>query len=260
VAGIGVGTLVMPPLAATLIELVGWRPAYMLLGVGAAALGVAVSALIVSDPSERGLHPDGTSQPHEKALATDGISLRDAVRSPAFKRLYLACFLGSLGVFVPFVHLVPYAQDLGIEAGTAAALMATIGAGSTAGRFVLGSVADRIGRVRFLRITYVGMMLAMFLWALAGSLGWLIAFAGVLGVFYGGWVAVLPAVVMDLFGRRNVSSVIGVLYTSVALGTLIGPTAAGYLFDLTSSYLWPILAGVAANLAAALVTSSTATE
>jgi MFS transporter, OFA family, oxalate/formate antiporter len=254
VAGIGVGTLVMPPVAATLIELFGWRPAYLVIGVGAAVLGVVVSSLIVSDPSERGLHPDGTTHSHEQALVVHGTSLREAVRSAAFKRMYLACFMGSLGVFVPFVHLVPYAQDIGIEAGTAAALIATIGAGSTAGRFFLGGVADRMGRVQFLRVTYLGMMLAMLLWAVAGSLPWLVTFAAVLGIFYGGWVAVLPAVVMDLFGRRNVSSIIGVLYTSVAFGTLIGPTAAGFLFDMTSSYLWPILAAVAANLAAALVT------
>ena len=103
-------------------------------------------------------------------------------------------------------------------------------------------------------MTYFGMMLAMLLWALAGSLPWLIAFAAVFGVFYGGWVAVLPSVVMDRFGRKNVSAVIGVLYTSVAFGTLIGPTAAGFLFDITSSYLLPILAAIAANLAAALLT------
>jgi MFS family permease len=259
VAGIGVGTLVMPPAAAMLIELMGWRPAYLIIGVGAAVLGLIVSTLIVSDPRERGLHPDGDSHSHEQALA-HGMSLSEAVSSPAFKQLYLACFLASLGVFVPFVHLVPYAQDIGIDAGTAAALIATIGAGSTAGRFFLGSVADRMGRLQFLRITHLGMMLAMLLWAVAGSLPWLIAFAGVLGIFYGGWVAVLPAVVMDVFGRRNVSAIIGVLYTSVALGTLIGPTAAGFLFDATSSYLWPILAAVAANLAAALVTGRAQTQ
>jgi OFA family oxalate/formate antiporter-like MFS transporter len=257
VAGIGVGTLVMPPVAATLIELVGWRSAYLFIGIGAAVAGIATSILIVSDPRERGLHPDGISHPHRQTIAADGMSPREAVKSLAFKRMYLACFMGSLGAFVPFVHLVPYARDLGVEAGTAAALIAIIGAGSTGGRFFLGSLADRIGRLEFLRITYFGMMFAMLLWALAGSLPWLIAFAAVLGVFYGGWVAVLPSVVMDRFGRRNVSAVIGALYTSVAFGTLIGPTLAGFLFDMTSSYLLPILAAVAANLAAALLTQST---
>jgi MFS family permease len=258
VAGIGVGTLVMPPVAAALIELVGWRSAYLSIGIGAAVAGIAVSSVIVSDPRERGLYPDGTSHSHQQVFIADGMPLREAVTSVAFRRMYLACFMASLGAFVPFVHLIPYARDLRVEPGTAAALIAIIGAGSTAGRFFLGSIADRIGRQEFLRITYLGLMLAMLIWAAAGSLPWLITFAAVFGVFYGGWVAVLPSVVMDCFGRRNVSAVIGVLYTSVAFGTLIGPAVAGFMFDMTSSYLLPILTAVAANFAAALITQPTA--
>ena len=72
-------------------------------------------------------------------------------------------------------------------------------------------------------------------------------------MFYGGWVAVLPAVVMDYFGGRNVSGIIGILYTSVAFGTLIGPSAAGFAFDLSHNYTLPILASVAANIVAAAI-------
>jgi hypothetical protein len=56
---------------------------------------------------------------------------------------------------------------------------------------------------------------------------------------------------MDYFGGRNVSGIIGVLYTSVAFGTLIGPSAAGLAFDLSHSYTVPILGGATANLVAA---------
>ncbi len=76
-------------------------------------------------------------------------------------------------------------------------------------------------------------------------------------MFYGGWVAVLPAVVMDLFGGRNVSGIIGILYTSVAFGTLIGPTAAGFAFDLNHSYTLPILACAGANIVAAAIVAAT---
>ena len=85
----------------------------------------------------------------------------------------------------------------------------------------------------------------------------LAAFALVFGVFYGGWVAVLPAVVMDRFGGRNVSGIIGILYTSVAFGTLIGPSAAGFAFDLSHSYTLPILASAGANIVAAAIVAVT---
>ena len=62
---------------------------------------------------------------------------------------------------------------------------------------------------------------------------------------------------MDYFGGRNVSGTIGILYTSVAFGTLIGPSAAGLAFDVTQSYTVPILASVCANIIAAVIVAST---
>ena len=62
---------------------------------------------------------------------------------------------------------------------------------------------------------------------------------------------------MDYFGGRNVSGIIGMLYTSVAFGTLIGPTAAGFAFDLSGSYTLPILASAGANIIAALIVATT---
>src|SRR6185437_1600842 len=93
-------------------------------------------------------------------------------------------------------------------------------------------------------------------WAFSSHFWSLAAFALVYGVFYGGWVAVLPAVVMDYFGGRNVSGLIGILYTSVAFGTLIGPSAAGFAFDLSHSYTLPILASAGSNIVAFIIVAA----
>jgi MFS transporter, OFA family, oxalate/formate antiporter len=108
-----------------------------------------------------------------------------------------------------------------------------------------------MGRELSLLTMFAGMAVALAVWALSTTLWPLAAFAFVYGIFYGGWVAVLPAVVMDYFGGRNVSAIIGALYTSVAVGTLVGPSAAGFAFDLSHSYALPILASVCANMIAA---------
>ena len=254
VSGIGVGTLAVPPLAAFLIGAVGWREAYLVLGGLAAVVGGGMALLIENDPRERGLGPDGDPvQSDARAVRPAGASLREAIRSRRFIGLYAACLICSFGVFVPFVHLVPYALDHGVAEPVAVLLLGVIGVGSTAGRFLLGGLADRMGRQSALLVMFVGMALALVVWALSAAAWSLAAFAFVYGVFYGGWVAVLPAVVMDLFGGRNVSAIIGVLYTSVAFGTLIGPAAAGFAFDESHSYMLPILASVGANVVAACV-------
>lgn len=252
VSGIGLGTLVMPPLAALLIAHLGWRDAYLVLGVLAATAGTGMALLLVDDPRDRGLWPDG--EPVAAGVPTAppaGTSLGDAVRSPTFIGLYAACLICSFGVFVPFVHLVPFALDHGVARTSAVLLLGAIGVGSTAGRFFLGGWADRIGRRPALVAMFLGMALALGVWAVSESFWSLAAFAFVYGVFYGGWVAVLPAVVMDAFGGRNVGGIIGALYTSVAFGTLIGPSAAGFAYDFSRSYTVPILASAGANIIAA---------
>ncbi len=95
------------------------------------------------------------------------------------------------------------------------------------------------------------------IWAIATTFWPLAVFAFVFGVAYGGWVALLPSVVMDYFGGRNVSGIIGVLYTSAGIGTLIGPAAAGFAFDVSHSYTVPILLSAAGNVIAVLIMAVT---
>jgi MFS family permease len=254
VSGIGVGTLVMPPLASLLIAQFGWRGAYLVLGIATAVVGAALSLLIENDPRDRGLGPDGDPPlPQAQTASAAGASVREAVTSRRFIVLYIACLICSFGVFVPFVHLVPYATDHGIAPSMAVLLLGAIGVGSTGGRFFLGGLADRMGRQRALMASFAGMAFALAIWGLSTQFSSLAVFAFVFGVFYGGWVAVLPSVVMDFFGGRNVSGLIGILYTSVAFGTLIGPSAAGFAFDVSHGYTLAIVAAVAANIIAVAV-------
>jgi MFS transporter, OFA family, oxalate/formate antiporter len=254
VSGIGLGTLVMPPVASLLIATLGWRNAYLVLGGSAAAVGAGMALLIRNDPRDCGLGPDGAPlHPADRLARPAGTSMGDAIRSRRFVRLYAACLISSFGVFVPFVHLVPYAIDHGVARSSAVLLIGVIGIGSTAGRFVLGGLADRMGRQLALSAMFVGMALSLAAWAFAAEFWPLAGFAFAYGVFYGGWVAVLPSVVMDCFGGRNVSGIIGVLYTSVAFGTLIGPSAAGFAFDIGGSYTAPILASAGANIVATVI-------
>jgi MFS family permease len=144
-----------------------------------------------------------------------------------------------------------------VPQASAVLLMSVIGLGSTAGRFLLGGAADRMGRRSALLAMSVGLALALASWSFLTGFWPLAVFAFVYGVFYGGWVAILPAVVMDYFGGRNVSGILGVLYTSVAFGTLIGPSAAGYIYDYAQSYQLAILASAGAGVLAVIILAVT---
>jgi len=259
VSGIGVGTLVVPPVASFLIGTMGWRATYLALGVFAAVVGAGMALLIEDDPHDRRLAPDGDALKADvRSQPASGVSVSEAIRSLRFIGLYAAAFVCSFGLFVPFVHLVPYALDHGIAQTSAVLLLGAIGVGSTAGRFFLGGLADRLGRPFSYLMMFVGMGLAFLIWAFSTSFWPLAVFAFVFGTFYGGFVALAPAVLIDYFGGRNAAGMIGILYTSVAAGTLIGPAAAGYAFDLSHSYMLPIMVSVGANFVAVAILAATA--
>jgi MFS family permease len=257
VSGIGLGTLVVPPAAALAIAAFGWRDAWLAIGLGVLAIGGVATLFIEASPAKRGLVPDGEAPAAgAPVVAASGLSVGEALRTRTFWTLAGGAGLASLGLFIPFVHLVPYAQDQGMNKADAVLLFSLIGIGSTAGRFVLGGLADRLGRKRAQTLMFAGIAASLAWWGVSTAPWALALFALAFGTFYGGFVAIAPALAADLFGARNVSGIIGVLYASVGFGTLVGPPLAGLAFDLTRSYALPIWTTAFLTLGASVLTAT----
>jgi MFS family permease len=239
VAGIGAGNFVVPLLAAWWIELLGWRGAYFALSVFVLVLGGTAALAIRNKPSAAAQGP------------APGKGLREALGTRPFWLLYASLVLSCIGLFVPMVHLGPYAQDAGYSAAQGVTLVSLIGLGSLIGRFTIGPFADRLGREPSLAAMYAGLGVMLLVWWATANY-WLLAFfALAFGAFYGAYVALLPTIVMDLYGARAVSGIIGFLYTGAGLGTLVGPWLAGLAYDSFGAYDIPIVAAAALSFAAA---------
>ena len=258
VSGIGAGNFLVPLIALWWIGLFGWRGAYLALAALVLVIGGVAGWLIDNDPRRHGVGADGTAVAAAGAAAANGTvrarppgaTLREAFGSTRFWWMYASLSVSGIACFVPMVHMTPYARDAGMSEAAAVSLVSLIGLGSLAGRFAIGWFADRMGRMASAAAMYAGMGVFLIAWW-ASTGGWALALVAVgYGVCYGGFVAVQPPIVMDLFGARNVSGIIGSLYTGVGFGTLLGPTLAGAAFDRSGSYDVPILASALACFAA----------
>ena len=239
VSGIGVGTLAVPPVAALLVGPLGWRRTYLVFGA-ASLLVLATCAGLAGRP------PAGPPQRHGG---------RRALRSREFGLLYASGLCSSFALFLALVHLVPYATRLGIASVPAAGLVSVVGVGSAGGRVVLGGLAERLGAVRTFQVSIGLLLISYVAWYLAPGYAALAAFALALGVGYGGWVALSPSVLAELFGAAGLGGSLGLLYTSAGVGALLGPPFAGFLVDATGTYRPAILAAIALA-GAAVVTSA----
>lgn len=243
-AGIGAGTVAVPLAATALIGGFGWRGAMVALAAAVAVLGLGATLLLRRAPAATAA----------RGGVVPGLTLREALRTPAFRWMYAMAVLAAPSMFIPFAHVSAAARDLGVPDAQAVGLVGLIGIGSLVGRFAIGALADRLGRPITLAAVQASMGLSYALWAGADGYAAMAGFALWLGLSYGGIVSLMPALCMDLFGARAVSAIIGTLYTGAAFGNLLGPWVAGAVFDRWQGY-GPVIAGCA--LLSALATAAT---
>jgi len=255
VAGIGMGTVVMSPLARYLISLFEWRLSYVIIGPLAWIISLPASLLLSRSPEEKGLLPLGKAEviagdeekltivKKEDSLASEsaGFSLKDAARTRAFWLLLAIIIFWSICVQMTMIHIYPHATDLGILEVVAANFMAVIGIFSIIGRLAMGAVSDRLGGKRTLVICLVLQALAMF-WLLGATDIWMLyLFAAVFGFAYGGCVPQLPVIAGEIFELKSIGAIVGVQMLGVAIGGAIGPLLGGYVFDVTGSYYFAFM-------------------
>jgi MFS family permease len=238
--GVSIGTLIFPVIAASAADTFGWRSLYVGFAVVCLSAGLLAAFVLVADPGERGLNPDGdldAAMPGPGETTISGMSLGAALRDRQFYQLYFCSFGAAVLSFMALVHLPQHVAEVSGERMYAAAIISVIGLASLAARAGGGSWADRIGRVAMIRVALVLMLITSILWV-TNPWGTSVYFvvAALFGVTYGLCIALLPTVIADSFGNKEISRIIGTVYTSFALAGLLGPTAAGLLRDRYGNY------------------------
>ncbi|MFC1593239.1 MFS transporter, partial [Candidatus Omnitrophota bacterium] len=265
-SGGGLGLIAMAPFATYLISSLGWRMAYIVLGVIAWLTVIPLSRLLRKYPSEIGTLPDGIrgipagtgildkERIGQSKVPPIGFSLGQALRNRNYWFLAIAWLLYGLCVLLVLTHIVPHATDLGIPLMEAAGVLSLTGCSNVLGRVIMGMLSDRIGR----KVSAI--ICATFM---AGAMIWLIwlcdlwmfyLFAVVFGFTYGGLDACIVALVGDIFGMRRIGVIMGTLSVTFQTGAAIGPFIGGLVFDVTNSYYFAFIIGATAMLLLILFT------
>ena len=232
-AGTGLGTLVVPPVASRLIATYDWRISYIMMGSFVLVVLVSLSQLLRRDPSQMGQVPYGENREggQEVQLSGEGFYLSEAVYTGQFWLVFTInlCY-GFLWLAI-MVHIVPHATDLGISPISAANILAIIGGAGIVGRVAMGSIADRIGNKQAFIIGFI-LMSAVLFWLVTVTEIWMFyLFAIVTGIGTLG-----SPVTAELFGLRSHGLIYGVINLGYNIGAATGPLLAGYIFDMTGRY------------------------
>lgn len=243
-SGIGVGTLVEPPLVQGMIDHFGWRGALDATSV-LAICGMFVALLLPQTAKPSGSCVATASdrpQQLDKFLSAERLAL-----------LYTAQLFLSIVAFVPLAHLVLFARAKGFSAGTGVELIGAIGLGSLCGRILLGCIAQRAGSCRSAAVCAIIMAIALTGLSVFSDVWELGCDAMLYGSGYGGVIGLLAPVVAEILGPRGIYRSLGCVATSRAVGILIGPWAAGVMAKRLGSYNLPFLSCALLALIAAFL-------
>lgn len=217
-----------------------WRGAYVLL---------AFSCLLIMLPLtwtlRRSLPPEAM-QTSEAAAAKranmTGISPRSLTILLAVAGI--AC---CVAMSMPQVHIVAYCVDLGFGPVVGAEMLSLMLLGGVASRLVSGVLADRLGGVITLLIGSTLQMLALFLYLPTSGLTPLYVVSLVFGLSQGGIVPSYAVIVREYLPAREAGARVGFVIMATILGMALGGWLSGLIYDLTGSYQWAFLNGIAFN-------------
>ncbi len=232
---------IWPPIVQHLVDTVGWRSAYVALGV-LCALAMPPLALAMR------ARPPAAAAP-AAALRSATPSQRPFGLDPATAQ-GLLCVAGvacCVAMAMPQVHIVAYCGDLGYGAARGAQMLSLMLGMGIVSRLVSGLVCDRIGGLRTLLLGSALQGLALLLFVPFDGLVSLYVISALFGLFQGGIVPSYAIIVREHFTPAEAGARVGAVLMCTLLGMALGGWMSGKVFDLTGSYHAAFFNGVAWN-------------
>jgi MFS family permease len=262
-ASAATGQLAFLPVAAWLIEHVGWRYAVVPILSGCIVIAVLALCFITNRPADLGIAPLGEKFVPGSAqavlpvmnFATPFRALREASGNRTFWVLaatFFICGLSTNGLVQ--THFISLCGDYGMTAVPAASVLAMMGAFDFVGTILSGWLSDRYDN-RKLLFWYYGLRGLSLFW-LPHSVFSLYGLS-IFAMFYGlDWIATVPPTVKlagAAFGKEKVGLVFGWIFAAHQLGAATAAYGAGLTRTLLLSYTPALYAAGAACVVAAVM-------
>lgn len=232
--------VIWPLMLADVLAGPGWRTAYLI---------IAASALFIMLPATWLLRkplPAGAMQASETAAAA-------RAQATGFSPRTLTWLLAVAGIgccvamSMPQVHIVAYCVDLGYGPAVGAEMLSLMLLGGVVSRIVSGLLADRLGGVMTLLIGSSLQMLALMLYLPTTGLTSLYVVSLIFGLSQGGIVPAYAIIVREYLPAREAGARVGLVIMATILGMALGGWMSGLIYDLTGSYHWAFVNGIAFN-------------
>ncbi|XP_077169015.1 monocarboxylate transporter 13-like isoform X2 [Paroedura picta] len=253
--GVGLSSFAFSPLFQLLVDAYAWRGALMIvagMSFNLVVCGALIRPLTLKEDLVGPLPGASAETGLKKLSSLFGLHL---LSHWPFMRFVLAVTLINTGYFIPYVHLVARARELGFDEYKAAFLMSVAAVADLCGRLFSGWLGNcRAFRLVHILVTWTSLTgVSLVLIPVGRSYPLLVAISLGYGFFSGALTPVVFSIIPEIVGIKNIFSSMGLLQMIESIGGLLGAPLSGFLRDVTGDYVASFLTAGSFILAGSLV-------
>ena len=233
--GTSLGSIILSPVNALMIERFGWRQAFLIEAALPIVLLVFILLVVRNSPRDVGTVAHGLDQSAGRDLRLEGLSLQEAMRTRTFWAIGLSGMMIYYSILALYNHLFLYLRGLGFEPLKAGFALSLLGLLGLTGKLINGALADRIDRHKVFLACQAIMLVGVALLASQRANLVLVSIA-VIGLGWGGLFTLYNMLAVSNFGLRSAGKIGGVISLMESLGGGLGIWLTGVLYDRTDSY------------------------
>ncbi|XP_071837586.1 monocarboxylate transporter 12-like [Apostichopus japonicus] len=263
VAGIPFGSFVMNPLSEVIIHALGLKDALRILALVVMVIGIPCCLVFKQPPmqdtaDDSSVATDDVEPPQPRSIYdTDSAWLAEMIRKetnppgflcfgmrkdlwtePVFILFLIGQFTKGIGYVFPFVHLVSFMLNIGLNPATASLIMTIKGSFDMLGRLVAGVVGENMpfGLIHVYVVCTAAMGIATFLCVFASNFTHMAIYAVCIGFFNGVYNSLLFPTTTSLFNKDYVREAWAYCQVPPGIAIILGPGMAGFIYDVTETY------------------------
>jgi OFA family oxalate/formate antiporter-like MFS transporter len=258
VGAAGLGPLFFSPLISYLVGSIGVNTTLKI--IGAVFVAIIGSGFFITTSPPEGWFEKMMPAKGEQAATTPVSSRREypakeMLKTGTFYLLWFAFFCGCNAGLLLISNGTQIGVDIAkVSTSLAATFVGILAVFNFIGRAAIGSLGDKIGRIRSLYGIYAVMAVVLLFFNQAKTpILYLIA-TGLIGVCFGGLMANFPVLTGEAFGTKNQGANYGIMFTAYGIAAFTGPMAGAWFKENRGSWQGAfIFAAILAAISIALV-------
>jgi OFA family oxalate/formate antiporter-like MFS transporter len=252
VFGFGGGAIIFAPLWTFLIDFYDWRFNLFLTGILFTILTTFSAQLLRNPPKEYKML--NWNKIKSKNVRSD-FEPNEMIKTLGFIMIWVSYWFGTTAGLMIISQAKLVSMELaGMDSIQASLAVSILGGFNAVGRIFWGFLGDKFRREQALTGCFFVCTLSLLILSIIFEPAIFIVGLSLLGMCFGGFLALYPALTSDYFGTKNLGLNYGIIFTAYGAGSILGPIMASYFRTYNGSYLPAFYISILLALVGAILT------